>query len=419
MGARRWTLLLTAFYLIYFAGNGPQNKIATVKYWTSIGLDQCDHYDHGPLEPCADAEESFNKAYFAYFTGDMVLGGLSGLVLDAAGPKITAFVGCLALLVSYFGMLPGSLLGLRSAMVLHGASIQAIVNSLVSIANLFSKPNTLIGLMMGFCEVGSSLFIVVNSLVFLGLNAVASIHVLMLNCVLSGALVLYMIPSDPFPNADIDSENARLLQEARLEAPVSIDDETATLTVGECVKSPDYLLFLAFWLVITLTVNLYNGTVDAVFRVSGHVKTLSPIYENLLPLSMVFGVGQATLIDRIGCLPVAVWLTTLVLTTCLSVLSSNLWVQLVGCICILLVKGSVFTVIVAYLNDKFPARFFGSLMAFASVTAGLVSFFLTDALTAYVARGDDHRWRGVFKAASFLLCGCYGLLLILINRIPS
>ncbi|KAH0476931.1 MAG: uncharacterized protein KVP18_000545 [Porospora cf. gigantea A] len=347
----------------------------------------------------------------------MVLGGLSGVILDVAGPKITAFVGCLALLVSYFGMLPGSLLGLRPAMVLHGASIQAIVNSLVSVANLFSKPNTLIGLMMGFCEVGSSLFIVVNSLVLLGLDAVMSIYLLVLNCVLSGALVLYIVPSDPFPNAD-ESEDALLLQEARLEAPVSIDDETATLTVGECVKSPEYLLFLAFWLVITLTVNLYNGTVDALLRVSGHDKTLSPIYENLLPLSVVFGVGQATLIDRVGCLPVSVWLTTLVLTTCLSVLSSKLWVQFMGCACILLVKGSVFTVIVAYLNEKFPARFFGSLMAFASVTAGLVSFFLTDALTAYVARGDDSRWRSVFGVAAFLLGGCYGLLWILMNRIP-
>ncbi|KAH0473132.1 MAG: uncharacterized protein KVP18_000622 [Porospora cf. gigantea A] len=417
-------LLVLSCVLVFFGGNGPQNKIAFTTFWRLGGLTKCEHPEH---EFCPEEEKAVTNASFVYCTADTLIGGLSGIVLDIAGPGLTLALGHAMVTASYIGFLPLGVMPVAVSLGLQGVAIQTVSNAVMTVASLFpNQSKFLIAAISAMCELGALQFTLGNSIVTSGLATYSSVVLALIGFGFVAVMLgLFVFPNKPF-DAPADSVVLDTERSSMLRASVYVERPSVGLmsfkpfrseteVVTDAIFSHNYILFAVFWLVLAFSTVTYNIIIDQVFIHAGVNEELGPFYEYLLPACVLAGLVNGVLMDRLGLVFQSFYMNAL-LAVALAVgffAETTGW-HYVGASSFLLMRGSCYTLLISYLYEVFDSQHFGVLYSTAATSLGLLTLTLATSLNALVDRitpaGEPLRWTPVVGGMLVAVLLSFGVL---------
>lgn len=285
--------------------------------------------------------------------------------------------------------------------------------------NLFVRSKFVFGLLSSAGELGTAVFVGAQLVINLGASYASVVLGLALITTICAVLFFLYMPPVPFPIPVEDDEESQgafkkvadVAEQVAFQHPDSPDP-----SLRSQLLSRQYVCFSLYWLLAAFTVSIllpmtqsitYSIAVDLVFRQAGVERELGPYFEGLIPFSVLFGIATGYLFDVYGIARVTYVMISFLISSLVLSQTRSVLLQYVGATLYISMKGSMFTLLCMFINEKFHPGNFGTLLSVAATSLGVIALTVGNYLNSWVKSrtpdGASPDWSPVLQAQTAVL----------------
>ncbi|PFH36194.1 transporter, major facilitator family protein [Besnoitia besnoiti] len=346
---------------------------------------------------CAARKNMINNLYTATFSAHFISSAASGVLLDAAGPKI-CMLAALAIEAAgwlLIGFSSQSFQGYYAGGVFLGVAADPGYLPLLSVANLFRGNESFLMAVLGSLRSISFAVPVILSAIFQSESFAPDdfwkiiVMYVAIGLGLSTIVTLFLVPMSPFkPRSELEDAAVAGEASSREDAP----QRCASYTGGEeaaqrpavaeraegprsfvaALKSKEFLLIVPCFVIALLRAEFYTKSNKEQLQVSSS-SNVYQMFSVLNIMSFLPGPVFGKMTDKFGILPVIATLNTFGIFLYVFVMPNVLACKAISTLLYFVYCSFVLSNLYCYVAINFPSEYFGKLTGLASLIGGVFS----------------------------------------------